>query len=99
MGGDMFRGIGTVLLTAAFGIAVVGGGVGYGVSHFQDKNDGATVGVRLTHDQTVLRKNGALCDAYMKAAFDQSLSTGKVVDLKLPPNPAQNCPDAPKPGK
>lgn len=96
MGGDMFRGLGTALLTAAFGLAVVGGGAGYALSHYSDKNDGATVGVRMNKEQLILRKNGALCDAYLKAAFDQSVAQQKVVDLKLPPNPAQQCPEAPK---
>ncbi|TAL36497.1 MAG: hypothetical protein EPN97_06235 [Alphaproteobacteria bacterium] len=96
MGGDMFRGLGTMLLTAAFGIAAIGGGIGYGISHLsQDDNDGAAVGVRMTQEQQILRKNGAVCDAYLTAAFSQSLKEGRVVDLKLPANPAQNCPPAP----
>lgn len=94
--GNFMDGVGKALLIAAFGVAVVGGGIGYGVSHYSDKNDGATVGVRMTKEQLILQKNGALCDGYLKNAFDKSLTEKKVVDLKLPQNPAQNCPDAPK---
>jgi hypothetical protein len=96
MGSGMMDGLGKALLVMAFGIAAVGGGIGWGVSHFSDKNDGATVGVRMTKEQMILRKNGALCDGYLTQAFDQSLKAEKVVDLKLPQNPAQHCPDTPK---
>jgi hypothetical protein len=96
----MYENLGKDIAKAFAAVAVVGvvvtGGIFYGMGHHEGNvHNSATVGVRLTDEQKILRKNGAVCDAYLTEAFKQSLKEGKVVELKLPANPAQNCPPSP----
>lgn len=89
--GEILLGIGKWVLVAGTALgALIMGGI-WGVSKLTGSGD-TTVGVTLTKEQQTLRKNGALCDAYLTEAFAQSLRENKVVELKLPANPAQNCP-------
>ena len=96
MDGKMFDGVGKFLVVCAGAIAAAGVIVGVGGTKLMSggKED-SVVGVKLSAEQEVLRKNGALCDAYLKEAFGKALSAPKgqqVVKLELPKNPAQNCP-------
>lgn len=96
----MYENLGKDLAKVFAGAALVGvvavGSIFYGFGHHEGNvHNSASYGVRLTDEQKTLRNNGAVCDNYLTEAFKQSLKEGKVVDLKLPANPAQNCPPAP----
>lgn len=86
--------IGMAILIGLGGLVVGGGVTVAGGKLLENKND--IVGVELTKEQQVLRKNGALCDAYLIQAFDKALAAenkkDRIVKLELPANPAQNCP-------
>lgn len=98
MGPINLDGLGTLAIVAAGSIAVGGAVVGISLDHAfnaaADK-DPAVIGVRLTSEQQILRKNGALCDAYLTQSFTSAMAKPpgqQIVTLHLPKNPAQSCP-------
>lgn len=101
MDGRAFDGLWKGVLTLAFaGAAVIGGGAYVAGRMHQDGDH--VIGVRVTQEHDVLRRNGALCDAWLAQAFGDAVKAyaggekdKTVVTLALPSGAAQQCPPAP----